>query len=302
MITTISIVICTRNRANLLKLCINELVKNTNYQELVEIIVIDNSSEDYTPSIVSSYHSDLKLIYNRETKIGLSYARNRGAKEAKGKWLLYIDDDGKIDSNTINELIYTITNFDFDMISGIFVAWHLYDTPKWFPNEWANYRLKGESKIREIGEDYVCGGMMAIKKATLLEIGGFPTNLGMSGDKVSYGEETYVENKLKQKGYKIGINPNMVLHHVVGKHKHSLRWILKAYFARGRDGAIANNLTWKRTLRLTLSFLERIIKNGLKSSYYLATKKDYYFQNFLLENIGPILGFFGMFSSLIKKK
>ena len=64
-------------------------------QDEVEILVIDNNSNDSTKQVVEalSYGSRFKLHYLFEAEQGLSTARNTGIRHASGDIVIFIDDD-----------------------------------------------------------------------------------------------------------------------------------------------------------------------------------------------------------------
>jgi glycosyltransferase involved in cell wall biosynthesis len=57
----------------------------------MEIIVVDDGSEDDTARILKNTHLDIKYI--RQKNQGVSSARNRGIKEARGEWVAFLDSD-----------------------------------------------------------------------------------------------------------------------------------------------------------------------------------------------------------------
>ena len=287
-----TIIICTYGRQELLNHALTGIEQADFCAEVKEVIVVNNKLSDDIVKWSSSF--PYELHYKNESKKGLAYARNKGATLANGNWLLYLDDDGVIEPQTLVEASKMIRDFNFEMFTGIYTAWNYYNTPKWFPEEWAAYQLKGNREIRALGADYISGGIMAIKKSVLQDLGFFPTNLGMNGDKINYGEETYIEKQLRTSGRSLGINPKMVLKHVVGKHKHKLSWLLRAYYAKGRASAQISELSVKNVHTVVASLFVRCIKNVVKSGFKLLTKKEYFYQNFILDIAGPLLSYCGM--------
>lgn len=67
-------------------------VFNQSYRNL-EVILIDDASIDSSPDIALSFPDKrLKIIKNHQNK-GVSYSRNRGIREAEGKWIALLDSD-----------------------------------------------------------------------------------------------------------------------------------------------------------------------------------------------------------------
>jgi glucosyl-dolichyl phosphate glucuronosyltransferase len=107
MMPDISIVVCTQNRAAMLRDALSSLYDlATDDRFAYEIIVIDNGSTDETPqAIAAAAHgsrSPLRGIYERQK--GIVPARNRGIHEARGRWIAFFDDDQLADSRWLAEL------------------------------------------------------------------------------------------------------------------------------------------------------------------------------------------------------
>ncbi len=296
----VSIIICTYNRSSILKLCLQRLAEYSNgYSNQIEIILVDNNSSDETKQVVKEFSGkklDLPIHYIFEKEQGLSVARNTGAKNAKYEWLFYLDDDGLIINDTLSELFYTISNFNFDIFGGAYIAYYLEEKPKWLSSDFGTKKVKAKT-IGILNEDNIEGGIMVIKKSILEELNYFNVGKGMIGNKIRYSEETDLIKRASMKNYQIGFNPNFKMEHIVGVHKYFIKYHFKSIFALGRDKSILGeklSISLWRTLCL-LPF--RIIKYFLK---YLS-KKDFYFQNFLwysFNNSCYLVGFF--YGKLIK--
>jgi glycosyltransferase involved in cell wall biosynthesis len=101
-----TIVIPTYNGAERLPKLLTSLQKQINIEHLPwEIIIIDNNSTDNTANLIKSYQENwnypYKLKYFIETNQGIAYARAKGIKEAKGKYIGFLDDDNIPDKNWI---------------------------------------------------------------------------------------------------------------------------------------------------------------------------------------------------------
>ena len=101
----LSVVVCTYNREDYLKRCLENIVNSTLDKTLYEVLVIDNNSVDKTKEIVESFQKLAgNISYFQEHQQGLSFARNRAIREAKGKYLLYLDDDALVNAEGLEEL------------------------------------------------------------------------------------------------------------------------------------------------------------------------------------------------------
>lgn len=297
----LSIIVCTFNRYVLLYRCLIKIESLIIDTKNIEVLIVDNNSTDETKSIAKNFCSKYtNWSYFFESNQGLSYARNRGAQEAKGEWLFYIDDDGVIGDKAIKEVFRTINEHDFKFFTGIV---HMLDdgnTPKWFPYEWGNTLLKGKSIIRSLDLDYISGGIMIIEKNTFEDLGPFNINLGMNGSKIGYGEETDLEIKARKKNISLGINPGIILYHTVAQHKKNVSWILRASFSKGYYGSIINSQRLIQLPKIILSLILRITKNFIKSSFKILFDKEYYWQNYVIDNFSSFLAYLGSISAILK--
>lgn len=99
--TKASIIILTNNRKQLLKQCLDSLIA-TGLSEN-EIILVDNGSSDGTSEMVKNYEN-LILVKNKKN-LGVAKARNQGVKKAKGKFIIFLDDDTLIKKAKFSEIM-----------------------------------------------------------------------------------------------------------------------------------------------------------------------------------------------------
>ena len=84
-----SVIIPVYNRAKTIQRAIDSVL-NQNYSPL-EIIVIDDGSTDETPQIIEKYGDKINIIH--QANRGVSAARNKGIKAARGEWIALLDSD-----------------------------------------------------------------------------------------------------------------------------------------------------------------------------------------------------------------
>jgi len=110
----ISIIVCTRDRADLLSGCLHALLA-LDYP-CYEIIVVDNapSSED-TAHLVAQ----LPVHYVREARPGLNWARNRGISEARHNIIAFTDDDARPDRHWLRRIGRAFDQSEIMAVTGL---------------------------------------------------------------------------------------------------------------------------------------------------------------------------------------
>lgn len=107
----VSIVIPTRNRQNQLHRLLAS-VSESSYKDY-EIIIVNDGAD--TLSLPNSKH--IRILDNNSNK-GLAFSRTRGAQEAKGEYVLFIDDDNVIDRNMLRILVSALTGHNMLLAVG----------------------------------------------------------------------------------------------------------------------------------------------------------------------------------------
>ena len=101
-----TIAICTRNRTDDLKDCLDALIKLPDRGQ--EILVVDNDpSTDATKKLVAQYPS---VRYVHEERKGLDIARNRAIAEASNDIVAFTDDDALPDPDWLDKLVRHFEN------------------------------------------------------------------------------------------------------------------------------------------------------------------------------------------------
>lgn len=231
----VTIVICTYNRAYILGECLRSLQAQTLPTCFFNIIVVDNDSNDATQALVKDFSHDwpqLKFII--EKKRGAGNARNAALRNVKTDWVACLDSDAKAHPDWLATVLETIKNDDFDAFGGPFYAWHFFGAPpKWLPKGFGTY--EAAQPYGPLNEDnYIPGGNCAFRLNVAQAVGCFPVDIGMTGKKCAYGEETLMFNRMEKAGFRLGYVPAMKIDHCVLPYKYSFSWQIKSAFARGR--------------------------------------------------------------------
>jgi len=101
-----SVIIPTLNEENYLPALFSDLEKQK-YKNF-EIIVVDGGSNDQTVTIAKEYQRRLPIKIFVTSKKNVSHQRNLGAKRSKGKFLVFLDADTRINSNFLNNCFKAI--------------------------------------------------------------------------------------------------------------------------------------------------------------------------------------------------
>ena len=152
-----------------------------------EIIVVDGGSKDDTVKISKRYGARVLV----ERKRGISPARNRGAKAAKGEVLVFLDADTKPSRNLL--AVYNKVFADKEVIAA---------TGPILPLEDANFRIRSGYKFVSVffvknsirmGRPSIVGSNFAVRKSVFMKQGGFDEKL------ITY-EDWDLSGRLKKSG------------------------------------------------------------------------------------------------------
>jgi glycosyltransferase involved in cell wall biosynthesis len=99
----VSIIMPTYNRADLISLAVESVLEQS-YRNW-ELIIVDDCSTDATEAVLETYQDARIKIVKLKANAGVSSARNRGIKEAKGELIAYLDSDNKMDPRFLSVMI-----------------------------------------------------------------------------------------------------------------------------------------------------------------------------------------------------
>lgn len=292
----LSIIICTKNRADELKHCLRSVIDQAKEFADVEVIVVDNGSIDNTKQIVESLSKgyNFKVRYVFEPIPGICYARNRGAEESLGNIIAYIDDDIRLRNNWVANVRNHFIEKRSDCLGGKIsiklegtLPFKLDQDMRWFFME-----LDLGNQMREFQESdrlsYPSGGNMAFHKNVFDVVGGFNKNLNEYG-----ADETEFFQRTKQAGFKAMYDPTVEVLHYIPAKRLTIRALKNKAYALGKGSATL----WLLSSPQFKQKIYEIVKNSLKSLYFslifltkprfgIFLKKWYYFA-FVIQLLKP---------------
>lgn len=262
----ITVIICTYNREKYIGQLLDSLAKNDYPESDYEIVLVNNNSTDNTRLICERFaanHQNISFRYVEEHEQGLSAARNRGIKEAKGDIIIYVDDDALVDSDYIRSYAEHFSSSPETMAAGGPIE-PLYETaePSWMSpytkallTAWMNYG----DKVREYPSGrFPGGGNAAYRKGVFDKVGLFNTDLGRKGTALLASEEKDIFDKMRQLGMRVLYLPTPVLHHIIPQAKLEEPYFNRLTLQIGRSERM-------RTKSISQGkYVKRLLSEGVK--------------------------------------
>lgn len=191
----ITVMIVTHNRLPELQRALESVYKQS-YPN-IEIVVIDNDSQDGTADWLEQNHPDVRLLRLFEN-IGCPSARNNGFAMSSGKYIYQLDDDGWLDRDAI-KLVVALFEKDESIAVVMSTIIEIADdeifTPVVIPSS-------------EPEETVVFfGGCSAIRRKAIGDVGGYPD------DFFRQAEEIALSLNFLDKNYKMLCQPTSIMYH-----------------------------------------------------------------------------------------
>lgn len=231
----LTVIICTYNREKYIRNLLESIAANTLPKDQYEILLVENNCTDNTHGVCQQFsaeHPEVNFRCVNEAEQGLSAARNRGIREAKGELLVYVDDDALVDDHYLMDFVTCFEQQPNVMAAGGPIE-PLYETeePAWMTSytkallcAWMNY---GTEQRHYPSGRFPGGGNSAFRKEVFDKVGFFNTELGRKGGSLVASEEKDIFDKMHALGMEVVYLPGPVLHHIIPQAK-----LEKDYFDR----------------------------------------------------------------------
>lgn len=211
----VSVIVCSYNGGKTLPACLDSL-DQVNYPDF-EIILVDDGSKDNTQELVKAYEearvkraarTGQKLpdfVNVRQKNMGLSFARNEGARNAKGEIFAYTDSDCMADPDWLYYLVGTLLSGDYVGVGGPNISPPAVD--------WIQAAVAaapgGPSHVllTDVVAEHIPGCNMAFHRSAFESIGGFDVEYRKAGDDVDFCW------RLQTNGGVIAFSPSAIVWH-----------------------------------------------------------------------------------------
>lgn len=273
------IVLTYQNEKNITK-CLNSIL-NSKYSNK-EIIVVDNNSTDGTRDILKKYSKKVKLYFS-ENNSGYSAGNNSGAKNAKGKYLVFINPDCQVEKNWLEEVEKIILEYPNKIIQPIIVD------PR-------NNKVSVAGKnAHYLGLDWLNGHNSSLSEwKSPVELTSFsgaaifiPTKLffklGMFDEKYFlYHEDSDLAWRARIYGSKIILAPKSIIYHEYHFYSKGENYLSQKrkwfYLERNRLFTLYKNYSYRSLIILfpSIIILEiGIILYSIKQNFFITKLKSY---------------------------
>jgi glycosyltransferase involved in cell wall biosynthesis len=231
----ISVIVCTRDRPQMLRRCLESL-QRLQYQNF-EVLIVDNASrEGETERLVAQ----TPFRYLREDRPGLDYARNCGLQAAAHSLLAYTDDDTKVDTGWLDWIAQGFCDAEVACVTGLICPLEL-ERPAQILFEQNGGMGKGfrakrldpaNLPVRFMLATNISGvgANMAFRRDALVELGGFDVHLDV-GTPSHGGGDLDIFHRILAAGKVIRYEPNALVWH---QHRRSMPALHKQFYDNGR--------------------------------------------------------------------
>jgi glycosyltransferase involved in cell wall biosynthesis len=177
---SISVVVPLYNKQNAIVQTIQSVLNQTIKD--FEVIVVDDGSKDNSLQMVQSVQDARLRVIHKENG-GVSSARNRGIKEAKGDYIALLDGDDLWESTFMEEMVKMIDDFPKAALWGVSIAFikngKYY---KWEQGMGDGYRGYVENYFGTSHNDLYCSSSVVIRKEVFEKVGYFDERISSTED------------------------------------------------------------------------------------------------------------------------
>lgn len=262
-ISPVSVVVCTRDRAELLAQALESLLELDHPD--FEVVVVDNASRTTKTAEYVAGHPDPRVRLVTEPRPGLSRARNTGVAAARHQIIAFTDDDVVVDKLW---LLALLAGFADDPATGLVCGLVPSGEIGSASQAWFDHRVKWSDATEarryslaapppgvplfpfQVGL-YGTGANFAVRRSLVLEIGGFDPALGV-GTPTGGGEDLDIFVRVLASGATLAVEPAAVVWHRHRADLAALRVQARGY-GIGLGAWLTKVLTTPALRRLALS-------------------------------------------------
>jgi glucosyl-dolichyl phosphate glucuronosyltransferase len=243
---SISVIIATHNRCELLDQCLTHLGRQA-FAATDEVIVVNNGSTDASEAVVARHALQyaVPLRYLEEAKPGKSQAIAAALTVATGDVLAFTDDDVHVDAAWLEAIRTAMADSTTALIGGpVEPRWEC-RAPKWLritpesygrliaPLALLNYGVE----TIDLGPRTVLGANLAVRREVFARVGGFSPHLGKLRGTLLTGEDDELCRRVQAAGLRAVYCPAVRVRHWVPANRMRVGYCLSWFFWSGITNA-----------------------------------------------------------------
>jgi glycosyltransferase involved in cell wall biosynthesis len=252
-VSRLSILICTYNRARLLRETL-AAIRALDMPERceVEVLIVDNNSVDNTRLVIeeSARDSAIPMLHLHEPRQGKSFALNRGLAEARGDVIALTDDDVLPARQWITGIVEAFRTHEITFVFGkVRPRWGSVPPPElltrraqdiWGPLAIVDYGdTQTQYRAESAGQRLPIGANLALARSALVAVGGWRTDLGKVNNTLISGEDHEIFLRLRRHGLYAGFyDPAVSVKHFVPPARLTRRYFRQWFFWHGKTEAL----------------------------------------------------------------
>jgi glycosyltransferase involved in cell wall biosynthesis len=224
-----------------------------------ECVVVDNNSTDHTAAVVeeSAAHAPFAMRRVFEPRTGSSFARNRALDEARGGFILFIDDDAVAEPDWAREMLAEMERRGLDAACGMVLPrWEVAPPPWLGPSLYVRFAVHDERALAsappaaaEALHNYFSANA-GFRRSCFERFGRFREDLGVVGGNPLSGEDTELFARIIARGGAMGFVPGARVFHLVPAARMNRRYLVRKAFAFGVGTALARGRSHNRLDKL----------------------------------------------------
>jgi GT2 family glycosyltransferase len=239
---TISVIIATHNRRDLLNECLTHL-GGQSYVRGDEVIVVNNGSTDDSRDVIAGHARTfpVPLRYLEENEAGKSRAVAAALRVATGDVLAFTDDDVNVDPSWLDAIRRAMTDPAITLMGGPVIPRWERRAPAWLRKAADSYgRLTAPIALLNFGTDVidlgprtVLGANLAVRRDVFVSVGGFAPHLGKIRGTLLMGEDHELCRRVQAAGFRAVYCPDAQVRHWVPADRTRIRYYLSWFFWSG---------------------------------------------------------------------
>lgn len=238
----VSVAIPTYNRADFLRQTLAGIVAQQFPRDHFEVLVIDNNSTDHTRAVVAEFAGAHPAPrYLREERQGLDHARNRAITEARGRVLLFGDDDILVRPDWIAQMAVPLLADEptrsIGAVGGEVIPVFPDGLPDWVREWHAPLAFRADLGPLD-GRHSPMGANLAFPTWVFEKLGPFHTALDRAAGNYFSGGDSEMIRRVRTAGLQVWFAPAAAVHHQMPASRTTFRYASRHAFDSARSRVI----------------------------------------------------------------